>query len=182
MNHDIRWTVPSDGHTFPIYAGPADDLDRVAEYADERGVTHLRFGGDSWSLNFDPKSPEASAVTPTGTWTAVGDGSQFSRSKVYEVSADRHAITILEEKRGEFVLDIAGQKAGQFTSANRGVRNLHVEFEGPGAQLPLDVQIYLSWVARCVMASRMVSNATMWAVSLIIAALIIVVYFAQLAF
>ena len=47
MNEDIRWGLPDDGHTFPIYAGPPKDMDRVAEYADERGVAHIRFGGDT---------------------------------------------------------------------------------------------------------------------------------------
>src|SRR5699024_2349024 len=76
MNSDIRWGVPSDGHTFPIYAGPADDMDRIAEFADERGVQHIRFGGDTWRLTAD-EGPEAQAETATGTWTAKGNSDKF---------------------------------------------------------------------------------------------------------
>lgn len=181
MNKDIRWGVPSDGHTFPIYAGPADDMDRVAEFADERGVTHIRFGGDVWKLETAEVSGAAGGVggagsaadaggkvegltaqTGTGEWTAVGNDESFKKSDRYTVKADRHVIEIVAESSKNFVLDIDGQKAGQFTSNNRGLRNLHVEFEGPGEKLPLDVQIFVSWVARRCMEVRMVSSVWAW--------------------
>ncbi|WP_392452572.1 hypothetical protein [Corynebacterium dentalis] len=174
MNKDIRWGVPSDGHTFPIYAGPADDMDRVAEFADERGVTHIRFGGDVWKLETAEISSGAAdavaggnvegltALTGTSEWTAVGNDKSFKKSDRYTVKADRHVIEIAAESSKNFVLDIDGQKAGQFTSNNRGLRNLHVEFEGPGEKLPLDVQIFVSWVARRCMEVRMVSSVWAW--------------------
>lgn len=174
MNKDIRWGVPSDGHTFPIYAGPADDMDRVAEFADERGVTHIRFGGDVWKLETAEISSGAAdavaggkvegltALTGTGEWTAVGNDKSFKKSDRYTVKADRHVIEIAAESSKNFVLDIDGQKAGQFTSNNRGLRNLHVEFEGPGEKLPIDVQIFVSWVARRCMEVRMVSSVWAW--------------------
>lgn len=161
MNSDIRWGLPSDGHTFPIYAGPSDDLDRVAEFADERGVRHLRFGGDSWRLDADDSSV-ATAHTPTGDWVVQGDGSKFARSKRYVVKADRHEVEIIAETKNNFVLDIGGVKAGQFSGENRGLRNLHLEFEGPGEKLPLDVQVFLSWVARRCLETRVVTNTAMW--------------------
>lgn len=174
MNKDIRWGVPSDGHTFPIYAGPADDMDRVAEFADERGVTHIRFGGDVWKLETAEISSGAAdavaggnvegltALTGTSEWTAVGNDKSFKKSDRYTVKADRHVIEIAAESSKNFVLDIDGQKAGQFTSNNRGLRNLHVEFEGPGEKLPIDVQIFVSWVARRCMEIRMVSSVWAW--------------------
>ncbi|WP_376746523.1 hypothetical protein [Corynebacterium dentalis] len=174
MNKDIRWGVPSDGHTFPIYAGPADDMDRVAEFADERGVTHIRFGGDVWKLETAEISSGAAdavaggnvegltALTGTSEWTAVGNDKSFKKSDRYTVKADRHVIEIAAESSKNFVLDIDGEKAGQFTSNNRGLRNLHVEFEGPGEKLPLDVQIFVSWVARRCMEVRMVSSVWAW--------------------
>ncbi|HJF11823.1 hypothetical protein [Corynebacterium falsenii] len=166
MNGDIRWGLPSDGHTFPIYAGPANDMDRIAEFADERGVTHIRFGGDTWSLQSD-KGPMASAQTGTGKWTVEGDADTFARSKSYFLRADRHEFTITAETKNRFVIDIDGEKAGQFSSENRGLRNLHVEFEGPGEKLPLDVQVFTSWVARLCMESRVVSNTWMWTLALV---------------
>lgn len=167
MNRDIRWGLPDDGHTFPIYAGPASDLERVAEYADERGVTHIRFGGDTWPLRADDGA-EASAQTGTGTWTVTGDGKNFKRSERYTVQADRHTVEVIAESGRNFVLDIDGEKAGQFSSDNRGLRNLHVEFEGPGEKLPLDVQIFLSWVARRCLETRMVSSVMAWIVLMVL--------------
>lgn len=161
MNRDIRWGVPSDGHTFPIYAGAADDMDRVAEYADERGVSHIRFGGDAWKLDSSDDA-RVSAVTGTGEWTAQGNAETFKKSDRYELKADRYDIAIIAESGRNFVIDINGEKAGQFSSTNRGLRNLHVEFEGPGEKLPLDVQIFVSWVARRCLEVRMISAVWAW--------------------
>ncbi|MBC2681152.1 hypothetical protein GSS87_01775 [Corynebacterium sp. 4HC-13] len=175
MNSDIRWGLPDDGHTFPIYAGPSNDLDRVAEYADERGVTHLRFGGDTWNLEAD-QDAEISAETATGKWTARGNKESFKKSDRYVVQADRHTVEIIAESSKNFVLDIDGQKAGQFTSNDRGLRNLHVEFEGPGEKLPLDVQIFISWVARRCMEVRMVSSVWAWTILMVIFIPIAILY------
>ncbi|KGM19105.1 MULTISPECIES: hypothetical protein [Corynebacterium] len=176
MNSDIRWGLPSDGHTFPIYAGPADDMDRVAEFAQERGVNHLRFGGDTWALHAD-EGPEISAQTGTGTWTATAlDAEKFSRAKNIEIKADRHTIRIINEAKQNFVLDIDGEKVGQFTGDQRGLRNLHVEFEGPGQKLPLDVQIFTSWVARRCLEGRMLNanTAVLWFLAFIAVMAIVV--------
>ncbi|KAB1502424.1 hypothetical protein F7230_08240 [Corynebacterium sp. 320] len=175
MNTDIRWTVPSDGHTFPIYAGPAQDMDRIAEFADERGVTNIRFGGDTWELSAD-NGPKASAVTGSGTWTATGDAETFAKSKQYVLQADRHTVTIIAESKSHFVLDIDGEKAGQFTSENRGLRNLHVEFEGPGEKLPLDVQVFISWVARRIMEVRTLNSTKALLIALLLCIPVIVAY------
>lgn len=174
MTSDIRWDLPSDGHTYPIYAGPVDDLDRVAEFADERGVQHLRFGGDSWKLNADD-GPVASAETPTGTWTATGNAKKFSSSKRVEISADRHDIAIVAGEKRHFDLEIDGERAGQFSGENRAIRKLHVEFEGPGQKLPLDVQIFVSWVARRCLETRMLRMTNMLTITLAICVVIAVV-------
>ncbi|RAV33117.1 hypothetical protein [Corynebacterium heidelbergense] len=175
MNSDIRWALPSDGHTFPIYAGPVEDMDRVAEFADERGVQHIYFGGDMWRLHCDD-GPEASAETATGTWRATADKDKFRNAEHVRVEADRHVITITAESSRNFVMDIDGDKAGQFTSAGRGLRNLHVEFEGPGEKLPLDVQIFVSWVARRCMETRMVRSTWMWTLLMLLFIPIAILY------
>lgn len=174
-NTDIRWGLPSDGHTFPIYAGPTADMDRIAEFADERGVTNIRFGGDSWMLSAD-KGPVARAQTGTGEWIVESDAESFAKGKTYTVRADRHTITIIAESKNDFVLDIDGEKAGQFSAAQRGLRNLHVEFEGPGARLPLDVQVFISWAARRCMETRTINSAWAWTLALLLCIPIIVLY------
>ena len=175
MNEDIRWGLPDDGPTFPIYAGPPKDMDRVAEYADERGVAHIRFGGDTWSLDTS-EDTTSSATTGTGTWVAKANDKNFKKSDRYTIQADRHTVEIIAESSKNFVLDIDGEKAGQFSSLHRGLRNLHVEFEGPGAKLPLDVQIFISWVARRCLESRMVSSAWAWTLLMLLFIPIAVLY------
>ncbi|MCZ9305290.1 hypothetical protein ACN4EB_10380 [Corynebacterium macclintockiae] len=202
MSSDIRWGLPSDGHTFPIYEGPSNDLVKVAEFADERGVTNIRFGGDTWQLHGPDESNvsdsaaaadsaadgesrgggvtkngcTASATTQTGTWTVTGDGKSFGKSERYEVQADRHRVTIIAETKKNFVLDIDGEKAGQFTSENRGLRNLHVEFEGPGEKLPIDVRVFISWAARLCMETRMISSSWAVTIALLLCIPIVVLY------
>lgn len=202
MSSDIRWGLPSDGHTFPIYEGPSNDLVKVAEFADERGVTNIRFGGDTWQLHGPDDSNvsdsaaaadsaadgesrgggvtkngcTASATTQTGTWTVTGDGKSFGKSERYEVQADRHRVTIIAETKKNFVLDIDGEKAGQFTSENRGLRNLHVEFEGPGEKLPIDVRVFISWAARLCMETRMISSSWAITIALLLCIPIVVLY------
>ena len=202
MSSDIRWGLPSDGHTFPIYEGPSNDLVKVAEFADERGVTNIRFGGDTWQLHGPDESNvsdsaaaadsaadgesrgggvtkngcTASATTQTGTWTVTGDGKSFGKSGRYEVQADRHRVTIIAETKKNFVLDIDGEKAGQFTSENRGLRNLHVEFEGPGEKLPIDVRVFISWAARLCMETRMISSSWAVTIALLLCIPIVVLY------
>lgn len=202
MPSDIRWGLPSDGHTFPIYEGPSNDLVKVAEFADERGVTNIRFGGDTWQLHGPDDSNvsdsaaaadsaadgesrgggvtkngcTASATTQTGTWTVTGNGKSFGKSERYEVQADRHRVTIIAETKKNFVLDIDGEKAGQFTSENRGLRNLHVEFEGPGEKLPIDVRVFISWAARLCMETRMISSSWAVTIALLLCIPIVVLY------
>ncbi|WP_293818898.1 hypothetical protein [uncultured Corynebacterium sp.] len=202
MSSDIRWGLPSDGHTFPIYEGPSNDLVKVAEFADERGVTNIRFGGDTWQLSGpddtnassgasaadDAADGEsrgdgvtkngctASATTQTGTWTVTGNGKSFGKSDRYEVQADRHHVTIIAETKKNFVLDIDGEKVGQFTSENRGLRNLHVEFEGAGEKLPIDVRVFISWAARLCMETRMISSSWAVTIALLLCIPIVVLY------
>ncbi len=185
-NPSIRWSVPSDGHTFPIYAGPPKDMDRVAEYAEERGVATIRFGGDTWQLEKD-KGPLMRATTGEATgsqvFTAIGDANTFGASQVVTCTADRHRVVVRAESRKEFVLFNASdleegeqldlrraEKIGQFTSENGGLKNLHLQFEGSGQTLPLDVQVFLSWVARHAMESRMLSNT--WRISIFLLILV----------
>ena len=62
------------------------------------------------------------------------------------------------------------EKIGQFTSESGGLKNLHLQFEGSGQTLPLDVQVFLSCVARHAMESRMLSNT--WRISIFLLILV----------
>lgn len=187
-NPDIRWTAPSDGHTFPIYAGPVSDMDRVGEFAVERDTATLRFAGDTWQLEAG-KGPLMRATTSPDTgsqvFTAVGDGETFGKSKNVLCSIDRHQVVIHQESRKEFIiLDAAGKggpgqeeldlkaapKIGQFATESGAMKNLHVQFEGSGQSLPLDAQVFISWVARHMMESRVISSS--WALTIFLLVLI----------
>ncbi|MEJ6548793.1 MULTISPECIES: hypothetical protein [unclassified Corynebacterium] len=191
-NPDIRWTVPSDGHTFPIYAGIPSDMDRVGEYSVERDVASIRFGGDTWQLDAD-KGPTMTATTGEATgsqvFTAVGDAKSFGASKNVSCTADRHRVLIHAESKKDFVLFRApaeqdapldlgkAEKIGQFSSENGGLKNVHVSFEGAGEKLPLDVQVFLSWVARHAMETRVLSSTWRLSIFLIILIPFLVLYF-----
>lgn len=191
-NPDIRWTVPSDGHTFPIYAGLPSDMDRVGEYSVERDVATIRFGGDTWKLDAD-KGPAMTATTGEATgsqvFTAVGDAKTFGASKNVSCTADRHRVLIHAESKKDFVLFKApseqdepldlrkAEKIGQFSSENGGLKNVHVSFEGAGEKLPLDVQVFLSWVARHAIETRVLSATWRLSIFLIILVPFLVLYF-----
>ncbi|MCJ7858515.1 hypothetical protein [Corynebacterium kalidii] len=191
-NPDIRWSVPDYGNTFPIYAGRTDDMDRVAEYSVERDVATMHFGGDAWQLEAG-KSPVMKATTGAATgsqvFTAVGDAKTFGASKNVSCIADRHRVLIHAESRKDFVLfkapadpDVAldlanAEKIGQFTSENDGLKRVHVSFEGDGETLPLDVQVFLSWVARHAMETRVLSSSWRLSIFLIILVPFLVLYF-----
>lgn len=193
-NPDIRWTAPSDGHTFPIYAGSVDDMERVGEFAVERDTATIRFAGDAWQLEAG-KGPVMRATTSPDTgsqvFTAVGDGQTFGRSKNVLCTVDRHQVMVHRESRKEFILlDATGvggpgqdaidlekaEKIGQFSAESGALKNLHVQFEGSGQMLPLDAQVFISWVARHAMESRAMSSAWAVTISLIVLVPFIVLY------
>lgn len=194
-NPEIRWGVPEDNHTFPIYAGLASDMDRVAEYAVERGVATMRFGGDTWQLEADKGSVmRATTGETTGSqvFTAVGDAATFGASKNVSCTVDRHRVLVHAESKKEFVLfrvpvgpdgeeevvDLeTAEKIGQFTSENGGLKKVRVNFEGAGEKLPLDAQVFLSWVARHAMETRVVSNTWRLSIFLIVLIPFLVLYF-----
>lgn len=187
-NPDIRWTAPSDGHTFPIYAGPVADMERLGEFCVERDTATLHFAGDTWQLEAG-KGPVMRATTSPDTgsqvFTATGDADTFGRSKNVLCTVDRYQVVVHQESRKEFIiLDAAGKggpgqeqldlsaatKIGQFESQSGALKNLHVQFEGAGQSLPLDAQVFLSWVARHAMETRMVSST--WAITIFLIILI----------
>lgn len=193
-NPDIRWSTPSDGHTFPIYGGAPSDMERLGDYAVERDTATIRFAGDVWQLEAG-KGPRMTATTSPETgsqvFTAVGDAATFGRSKNVVCTIDRYRVLLHQESRKEFVLldatDAGGEgqapidlesapKIGQFTSEQGGLKNLHVEFEGAGQKLPLDAQVFLSWVARHAMETRAVSGAWGLTISMIILIPVVLLY------
>ncbi|WP_313357424.1 hypothetical protein, partial [Corynebacterium variabile] len=187
-NPDIRWTAPSDGHTFPIYAGAVADMERVGEFCVERDTATLRFAGDTWQLEAG-KQPVMRATTSPDTgsqvFTATGDAESFGRSKNVLCTVDRHQVVVHQESRKEFIiLDASGKggpgqeeldlaaatKIGQFQSESGALKNIHVQFEGAGQSLPLDAQVFISWVARHMMESRVISST--WAITIFLVILI----------
>lgn len=114
-NPDIRWTAPSDGHTFPIYAGAVADMERVGEFCVERDTATLRFAGDTWQLEAG-KQPVMRATTSPDTgsqvFTATGDAESFGRSKNVLCTVDRHQMVVHQESRKEFIILDASGKGG----------------------------------------------------------------------
>lgn len=160
----------------------------------ERETATLRFAGDTWQLEAGTAPIMRATTSPdTGSqvFTAVGDGKTFGRSKNVLCTVDRHQIVVHQESRKEFILlnstghgghgqdalDLeTAEKIGQFSAESGSLKNLHVTFEGSGQMLPLDAQVFISWVARHAMESRALSASWALTIFLIVLIPLIVLY------
>ncbi|MEJ4112780.1 hypothetical protein ACGE24_03735 [Corynebacterium kroppenstedtii] len=80
------------------------------------------------------------------------------------------AVTIVNCGKLDFVVETPDEmKIGQFTGGNRGVRHVVVECE-PGHEdaLTTQQQVFLAWIARMQLESRLVTSTWMWTVLLIV--------------
>ncbi|MBY0790850.1 hypothetical protein Q0N40_03600 [Corynebacterium pseudokroppenstedtii] len=80
------------------------------------------------------------------------------------------AVNIVNCGKLDFVFETPDEtKLGQFTGGNRGVRHVVVELEpGQEAAMTTEQQVFLAWVARMQLESRLVASTWMWTVLLIV--------------
>lgn len=84
-----------------------------------------------------------------------GKGSRFA------VTLDTRAFAFIMEGSGNWIIeDDAGEKVGQFTSKNSGVRRAIVEFEGDAPELSREEIAGLSWFARLILEANTKNMAT----------------------
>ncbi|WP_080793902.1 hypothetical protein [Corynebacterium pacaense] len=117
-----------------------------------------------WKIHF-AIGGEASATLPDGrVFTADPGDKGFSKSKSIEIDMAGLKMLALNENKNNWIIDDAdSQKVAQFTGVNNGVRRSILEFED-GVALPLDQEVFLSWVARKTLESRLVGSS--WGLTL----------------
>lgn len=115
--------------------------------------------GEQWKLDFDIDD-SATAQLPDGrVFSATAGDKHFTKTKRIEIDmAGTNLVAINEEKNNWIVDDAEGNKIAQFTGLNNGVRRSILEFE-EGVRLSADQEIFLSWVARKTLESRMLGSS-----------------------
>ncbi len=130
--------------------------------------------GDRWTLNFDPETGAIATLLDAPVVTATAN---FKKDKSIPVSVGARSFVLVNESSNNWIIDDEdGNKVGQFSGSNNGVRKAILEFEGE-TDLPADVVVGLSWLIRLVLETRL-SRSTMT----VIATLAIMSLVAILAF
>lgn len=150
----------------------------IATFGDatSKAFTSIATVGDrEWQLSFDIDGT-ASATLPDGrVFTADPGEKGFSKSKNIRIDMDgTHMEAINENKNNWIIDDAASQKVAQFTGVNNGMRRAILEFD-KGVHLPVDQEIFLSWITRKTLESRMLG--TSWALTLFLVVLTPIIIF-----
>lgn len=127
-------------------AGPEE----VAAFSDDAA----RVGSDTWTLDTD----NAVAVAGSGEEYRL-DGDRKKDDRLTAKLGGR-SVEFVNEKRSDWVvLDAEGEKIGQFSGANSGVRSAIVEFDGP-VELSVPEIVAVSWFARLILEARLDKKTT----------------------
>ncbi|MDO4685378.1 MAG: hypothetical protein Q4A92_02420 [Corynebacterium sp.] len=128
-------------------------------------------GEQTWELSVDPKVEARAKINAASgpiEYTAKPQEGRFDRAK--RITADLAGVEYVlvnEAKSDWVVLDAKGEKVGQFTGANHGVRHVELEVE-PGAKLSNEHAVFLAWLARIALESRLVGSTWILTVSLLV--------------
>lgn len=155
-----------------------EEQERIATFGDatSKAFTSTATVGDrEWQLSFDIDGT-ASATLPDGrVFTADPGEKGFSKSKNIRIDMDgTHMEAINENKNNWIIDDAASQKVAQFTGVNNGMRRAILEFD-KGVRLPVDQEVFLSWITRKTLESRMLG--TSWALTLFLVVLTPIIIF-----
>ncbi|MDO4910434.1 MAG: hypothetical protein Q3972_01665 [Corynebacterium sp.] len=148
--------------------------EQVALFVDE---TDVRFpNGESWGII----RSDSGLIANLGggrVWRAEPEKGRFTRAKKVTVTTDDHVYTFVNETKSNWIVDDEKeQKQAQFSGLNHGVRNPMIELE-EGHHLSDEEVIFLSWVARVSLESRMLNSSTILLIALLfIAPLSILIY------
>lgn len=144
----------------------------VAEYVRVGPEEAIATAAGPWDLDVVGDGRLVATLPDGRVFTAGGkDRPKLSRAKSVDVDlgGDRHVFVICEGAQNYVIEDERGGKLGQFTGANRGVRNAEVQYDtDEGRALPDEEKIFLSWVARRLLEYRMVSSTWILTVSLLL--------------
>ena len=120
-----------------------------------------------WQLTSTPNT--LTAVLPEGvTYTATVPAKKFSRAKEIAIDFGDKQVQAINEAGADWVyVDAADKKLGQFSGGNNGVRRSITEFE-PDVALTHDEQVFLSWVTRTMLESRLAVTTMIATMSLLL--------------
>lgn len=131
-------------------------------FHEEDTVVEVR--GEQWSVRRTETVLEATTASGKKFVCDAGE-KKFGRSKLLTITADT-PVRAINESKSDWVIvtaDEAEDKLGQFSGGNNGVRRSITEFE-PGNNLTDDDKIFLSFVTRSQLETKMSSN--MWILTL----------------
>ncbi|AZA14052.1 hypothetical protein ACFPVT_07985 [Corynebacterium choanae] len=130
-----------------------------------------------WKLT-GSKDAGLTALLPGGqVFTATGRDRQIGRATVIDVDCTRNTYVLLNETKQDWVIDDAqGNTIAQFTGAGHGVRAPSIEFR-EGVVLPDDEAVFLSWIAREALASKLLSSTASLTISLVFVTIFVLLVF-----
>ena len=128
-----------------------------------------------WELSFSIDGT-ATAKLPDGRVFSANAGEKtFTKSKRIEIDMDGTAMAAVNEDKNNWIIDDSEEnKVAQFTGMNNGVRRAIVEFE-PDVEVTQEQEIFLSWVARKTLESRMLGSS--WGLTLFLIILTPIIIF-----
>ncbi|QYH19396.1 hypothetical protein JKI95_09845 [Corynebacterium aquatimens] len=113
--------------------------------------------GEIWDLT---ASPESGAVATRGGQEIVRALDPLRRGDRVRVDIEGRGYTMVGETSKNWIIDDAyGNKVGQFTRENSGVRKAILEFEGETDLPPTDIA-GLAWLSRELLEARQIASAT----------------------
>jgi len=120
-------------------------------------ATSADVAGERWTLDFHPETGATATLLDAPVVTAAAN---FKKDKSIPVSVGSRSFVLVNESANNWIIDDEnGNKVGQFSGGNNGVRKAILEFEGE-TDLPADVVVGLSWLTRLVLETRL-SRSTM---------------------
>ncbi|WJZ03297.1 hypothetical protein [Corynebacterium freiburgense] len=162
--------------TIPLLQGGEEVATFTMDKSDK--TTTAKVGERTWELTVEPKK-EARAKIAVETskpieYSAVPEEGRFDRAKRIRADLGGTEFTLVNEAKTDWVvLDAEGEKVGQFTGANHGVRHVELEIE-PGAEVSQDQAVFLAWLARIALEARLVGSTWILTVSLLVLSPIII--------
>lgn len=137
--------------------------------------TTAQVDNQQWELSFDIGGT-ATAKLPDGrVFSAQAGEKTFTKSKRIEIDMDGTTMVAINEEKNNWIIDDADEnKVAQFTGLNNGMRRAILEFEADAA-IDKDQEIFLSWVTRKTLESRMLGSS--WGLTLFLLILTPIIIF-----
>lgn len=156
-------------------ADASEVLATFGEVPTKKFDTTATVGDEQWNLSFDIDGT-ATATLPDGrTFVAQAGEKAFTKSKRIDIDMAGTTMAAINEDKNNWIIDDAGEnKVAQFTGMNNGMRRSILEFE-EGVDVPEDQQIFLSWVTRKTLESRMLGSS--WGLTLFLIILTPIIIF-----